>query len=45
MEHIAEVEISTAVYTIGKAYRLPHDFEARLAQAYERQGIPRPGTE
>ena len=45
MEHIAEVEISTAVYTIGKAYRLPHDFEARLAQAYERQGILRPGTE
>lgn len=42
IEHIAEVEVSTSVYTIGKAYRLPPDFEARLAEAYPRQGVPRP---
>jgi hypothetical protein len=42
IEHIAEVEVRTSVYTIGKAYRLPPDFEARLAEAYARQGVPRP---
>ena len=42
IEHIAEVEVSASVYTIGKAYRLPPDFEARLAEAYARRGVPRP---
>jgi hypothetical protein len=44
MEHIAEVEVPTSVYGIGKAYRLPPDYEARLADAYARQGVPRPAT-
>jgi hypothetical protein len=40
-EHMAEVEVSTSVYTIGKAYRLPPDFEERLADLYARKGVPR----
>ena len=42
IEHIAEVEVSTSVYTIGKAYRLPPDFEARLAEAYPARVFPDP---
>ena len=42
IQHTSEVEVGTSVYTIGKAYRLPPDFEARLAEAYARQGVPRP---
>jgi hypothetical protein len=42
IEPVAEVEVSTSVYTIGQAYRLPPDLEARLAEAYARQGVSRP---
>lgn len=44
IESIAEVEVGVPVYGIGKAYRLPADLEARLAEAYARQGVPRPAT-
>jgi hypothetical protein len=44
IEDLARLEITSSVYTIGLAYRLPRDYEARLAEAYARQGVPRPAT-
>lgn len=44
IEPIAEVEMGTSVYGIGKAYRLPLDLDARLAEAYARAGVPRPAA-
>jgi len=42
IEHIVEVEVSTSVTRSGKRIGCRPIFEARLAEAYARQGVPRP---
>ena len=44
VEDIAEVEIGLPVYGRGKAYRLPADIDARMAEAYAVAGVSRPPT-
>jgi hypothetical protein len=40
---LSELEIDVADYSVGKPHLMPADFEQRVADAYARQGIPRPG--
>jgi hypothetical protein len=44
VEHtrLSELEVSTDVYGVTLRHLLPADFEQRVADAYARQGVPRP---
>jgi hypothetical protein len=39
---LRELEMEVAVYGVGKPHLMPADFEQRVADAYARQGVPRP---
>ncbi len=40
---LGELEMDAVGYGIGKPHLMPADFEQRVADAYARQGVPRPG--
>jgi hypothetical protein len=42
LTRVTEFEMATFGYAIGKPHLIPADFEQRVADAYARQGVPRP---